>query len=891
MPLPPPPAAIPVQLLWFSETGYGGRDVHVVRPSSGSVSTQPLLQYLVMIMSNDTQQAPAAANVTFSTSIPGTTAPAQYSARFGFSLGADGSVTISSGAPLAIIRSFLVVATLSDPALTKPLKTTIRVNIHEGVKAIHLAPQPLHIRSGTQARFSVLAEFTEETVGDISSDPGLQWQVTSGALRVVTATDKTAADRGIGFIDVSAATSAGPNKVKVTAPATLQGASSLEEEVKVLIGWGGFSPSGGVDPYFATKIEGPGTVIRSDSDVRNVLFLPEGFRSDEQALFEQIADSIAGEVARSSTFKPLNLLNERINYYRLWIAPEPDHGEGISVLSPVAPLSQTITKNGVQTNITYGRFLPDATEPTGTISSLGDLIYRVGYPVSKEATGANVQEQITIWNNLYGAGAISFSGAVDSARIFRQWLALVGGGVTPDSDTLFGISAGARPISGSPQSSNILNFHPYRGTREDINVLLGEIKALDEVAKSNVVIGQSLWADPASKDSDLVCFVCNGGYYGGTHFGTAARTPAQVAFVTSNLQYPLLAGSSIGTFFNAVATDEPKPRLVGSQLSIPKSLVAIFAHEMSHAMFCGDEYSSRSSGVPESVRDQVDGFWNLQFADELASGDPSVQLRDDRIRWLWPRTLAAAFMETPLEGPLGGPFTVTLRKDSGRFFKLHDKVRYRAANLLEAVPLDPSDPSFPANPPNPNDVSRLRFQQPQSLFEITAKDPNDPDKLTLTLRPQPGDPPFQNLSLAGNILYKPLMDASGADVFLVDSRIRAHIRSSGPVSRITACSTSLITPNSPQSAINWPAEVQVRHRTRIVALYDGGDNYKCDIYHGAGNCLMRRAAYDPSATDVDFRNTSVTHFCHVCRYLLVDRLDPRRHGDIENDYSKTGIGP
>jgi hypothetical protein len=65
--------------------------------------------------------------------------------------------------------------------------------------------------------------------------------------------------------------------------------------------------------------------------------------------------------------------------------------------------------------------------------------------------------------------------------------------------------------------------------------------------------------------------------------------------------------------------------------------------------------------------------------------------------------------------------------------------------------------------------------------------------------------------------------------------------------------------------------------SQIVGLYTGGVRTGCGIFHPTGTCMMRN------------HQPEVSMFCHVCRYALVDLIDPTRHGTINIDYE--GIYP
>ena len=62
----------------------------------------------------------------------------------------------------------------------------------------------------------------------------------------------------------------------------------------------------------------------------------------------------------------------------------------------------------------------------------------------------------------------------------------------------------------------------------------------------------------------------------------------------------------------------------------------------------------------------------------------------------------------------------------------------------------------------------------------------------------------------------------------------------------------------------------------IVGLWDGGKTFHCGVYHPTGFCMMR-ARFDGS---------EVNGFCPVCRYFMVDLIDPTKHGKIDDEYAE-----
>lgn len=62
---------------------------------------------------------------------------------------------------------------------------------------------------------------------------------------------------------------------------------------------------------------------------------------------------------------------------------------------------------------------------------------------------------------------------------------------------------------------------------------------------------------------------------------------------------------------------------------------------------------------------------------------------------------------------------------------------------------------------------------------------------------------------------------------------------------------------------------------KIVGWYSGGNQYHGDIYHPTGKCFMRN----------EYHDGSLDEFCIVCKYILVDVIDPVKHGSLNQKYS------
>ena len=64
------------------------------------------------------------------------------------------------------------------------------------------------------------------------------------------------------------------------------------------------------------------------------------------------------------------------------------------------------------------------------------------------------------------------------------------------------------------------------------------------------------------------------------------------------------------------------------------------------------------------------------------------------------------------------------------------------------------------------------------------------------------------------------------------------------------------------------------------------------MLHPTGACMMRQLLLNQAAALAAFNVRDVAYrFCPVCRYILVDRIDPSQHGVIDAAYQKQYAEP
>ena len=286
------------------------------------------------------------------------------------------------------------------------------------------------------------------------------------------------------------------------------------------------------------------------------------------------------------------------------------------------------------------------------------------------------------------------------------------------------------------------------------------------------------------------------------------------------------------------------------------------AHEFAHSWTLLDEYGG-SGLIGDAEADKLAKFANVQPRKTLLNG---ADLDADKIKWRWPRIAKAGVLADKPDDKSGGagtgPFHVKMRKNHGYQFGRDDIVRLRTRPLPTAVTSD-----------------RLKINRMLG----------DGDLIELVLLP--GSTLNKDAFPAGSILISPKRkkdnpDGSlGDDLELVDPSVRARITAThNPLN-----ATDGDPPNrpcigdelpTPTGATNFPggtAPNPPMYSSWIVGLHESGATFDCDVYRPTGVCILRQHTFADAVTGRD----RGYEFCPVCRYAMVDVVDPFWHRDVD----------
>jgi len=779
---------------------------------------------------------------------------------------ATGEVEAVSPAPAPPLLSNLVVEArcqvndAAAPGGVRNLVATMRIHVHTSVTRAWCTPTPLSIHKGADGqRLSVLAQFDDNTVGDITQHPGFAWASAIPGKVAVAATGELSAPGATG----------GP-AVQVTATLSAElGGSAATGQVRVLDAWSA-QPAA---VRKATLVAGPGPEPAVMAQVPNVLFVAEGFPDTDadRFAFEQCAAEAVRQLRTSKATSPFNLIKDRVNYWRVFL---PSNQSGESTLYELDLVNRGASIVGQEMPRPVAPNPLTALPPIGPLPPaleyrLENLVHLVGLPVPADAA-VDLATKGGQWTAMFND--------VDLRRVtlglYDRWRDLNDRRVANERDTALGLAQGERPAYDLffPERA-IGPFFAMRTTREHLDQFLRTI-----TRAGPAVIGAT-WDQhpsaptPPGKDQDLVIALAFGARDSGAMTQTNDRRHTQLVAVglvsTSETRLKAVAGRR-----EVDVLPNPLPRK-GGTVVVVREVLARIAHETAHIARVGDEYGGKG-GMPDDELDRLRGFANLQPRDDLLAV-PFAGLRGGQVKWRWPRLLRAGRLKLALVDETGGVFRAELDPGHGASFAAPDLVRLRQ-------PLPDGGVAVP------------KLSDELRVLSVAADKVRVQDLHGTVVV---GDFP------AGSVLCDPVPARASAvlagDIFaeLLDQVIRVHIDATGgPLNARPPLRDCVNDPvNGLQLATNLPAGLpfgRPRFRSWIVGLYEGGMEYDCRPYHPTGACIMRVLqvpAANPFTHTLTSNPGAIYRFCHVCQYVIVDRLDASRHADLEALFSGQDAQP
>lgn len=740
-------------------------------------------------------------------------------------------VTASPGKNNFIILIELTTPDGGSPSVIKTFRETIRIQAHTSVTKVWLTPSRLTVRQGTPSnattRFTVRAQFNDNSVGDLTLNHGVTWQAASAG--------RVSAE---GFLHLIVGDAPGDFDITAKLSPAFGGLSTAPAKFRVAPSWTAVAPKA------ASVVGGGSPFISKPEKVPNVIFLGDGYPPAVKDVFERSVDLIIDRLRTSRLTRPYDLLTTSINFWRVLM---PADASGLSCREEVS--------TRVQSGQIVARPLPPALAPPKTGPwAIEHLLYAVGLPVAADGgpTAPTASSLRTAWASLVSTEFTAALGSTDVVpdTVIEQWKALATRTFIDEQDGFPCVAMGAPPAA-TITAGGLLTMHPDRGGEGALGPFFDVLAAEDGTTlPGGLPIGR-LWQRPANaafRFDNTRLRVLMSPYPGGR---------------------PLNSGGNIAVGTNPQFESFPVTAIAGrnSHALIPlvppglsNEIAQVIAHELAHSFGLGDEYQEFDGSDPQFDDKDLDRFANLQYETAVRTGRTGP-LRSELIKWNWHRIKKATLVEGPIT-PVPGGFRVPVAPGHGFLFAAGDPVLLRVRKDRE--PLGKA-PTVALGPTHVGEVVA-----PLSAIAVVIKPAPGSTLTTADLSP----------FLPGSLIYVPVeapasvRSAAYPYAELVAKNIRDYIDTKNlPLTRLPCAldKSDVVRPIIPGVALR--AGFCGLCTPFIVGLYSGGHRYSCGVFHPTGCCVMA------PGEGAEFKG-----FCPVCCYVLVDFINPVLHGQIDEDY-------
>ncbi|HEX2225626.1 MAG TPA: M64 family metallopeptidase, partial [Candidatus Binatia bacterium] len=573
--------------------------------------------------------------------------------------------------------------------------------------------------------------------------------------------------------------------------------------------------------------------------------------------FEASVRSLLGLMKKSRLTRPFDLLATSMNYYQAFI---PSNHHGISVLCEVYPEQKfdgAIKLDGRGVADLY--CVPDPEDPArGARWKLANVIFRLGLPVPGQGLERTVRQTRDYWDSILD----DIPHARISDNTVRAWQKLARRTFLEESDSVFGLAYGEYPAVFRESDDRTIGFHPRRMARRRLDPILSRL--IDATGNSLA----SLWIERPD--------------------GTRPNSYPLI-FIFSSLKWD--RGVNFGRGYISMNVEDrdaiparPVPGKPTWDIDLTGNITEKISHtrlvrgchEVAHSFGLGDEYSEK--GTMPQTADVDTHYGNLQKHSDLLH-PVSNAVDGDQIKWRWHRIRKAAVIAAPITEVEPGKFRIPVVLGQATQFAIGNTVLLRVRRYPNPLPRNPPvsdhlqvigvadpggtlDPARPRAPDNP-----LIGAVFVSVKEGHAFSAADAGRFT-----------------PGCIVYLPVVapDSVRADDYpfaeLVAKNIRDHITDRERALNQDPDSDEICVAD--ENDIQKPVKLSVdlpfcfKHKNRIVGLFTGGKTFHCGVYHPTGSFIMRNS------------NSNGKEFCAVCRYLLVDIIDPNKHFSLDLEYQE-----
>jgi hypothetical protein len=452
----------------------------------------------------------------------------------------------------------------------------------------------------------------------------------------------------------------------------------------------------------------------------------------------------------------------------------------------------------------------------------------------------------------------------------RKWLLLANRTFVDEVDTFPAVAVGLPP-SASFDDVGPLAFHDLRGGIAECRTFLANVAAEPRAGRPPIVVSDAavadddapstaignLWgtelANTATFDNRRYLALLVDSPVGRSRFNEDIGLLFRPYLSTRTLSTKHVDAELPGLFVAPNATaDGLAPIAPDAALRPRPDTWRVFAHELAHAFGLGDEYVKLAEAYTGG-EGGLEDYANLTTITEILGANGAIL--PSRIKWNWHRILFATIVTGDITSA-NGRFVVPVQPVPG--------FRIAAQNI---VFLRERDPQVVIN----------RDTMITGPFQVVSVSPANDRVTMVALAGNPDDVPASS----HNVLFMPVPGPNSGQFYTLVPPAAARIMQvaiggtmTGKICKIPEQIDHDGDFTQVPVASDPVGKVKSKDLPDLVGAYFGGKHYACGIVHPTGRCMMR-----------DSHDTHA-RFCPVCRYVLVEQIDPVQHALVDSEYAK-----
>ncbi|WP_410584561.1 hypothetical protein [Amycolatopsis sp. lyj-108] len=618
--------------------------------------------------------------------------------------------------------------------------------------------------------------------------------------------------------------------------------------------------------------------VAGADEMVDILFIPEGFQDtdEDREAFDLIVAGVVRDLFDKPRHQPYAMLEAGFNIFKAYL-PSRDHYLtcGFRVTDDDFNNAKPIPFNG---NLGSEK----------TSYTMQELVSTVGLPMHNESRF----DLVTIWQ---GQSLKGFDPSRVDPKLIAEWRAHEAVGILHARDSVFGMYLGRR-IGDRPYGTSEPPVKPPPlgdTTHVDLSAFIARLyefyspgvtrlltpdprrhpperyvpgRANPGAALSRFFngsqyafapfhpIGKNWVPDPAkfTRSRGLVAMICYDDLDGGTNFDGSATAQTMDSVRTVAFTY-------------ADVVDKREMRRRDPLAGVPVTAAAVLeiantvAHEFGHSFNLGDEYEDfAGDGTAAAATKDLpaDNLSVLGFLRDPGSPAPGRLIDPAKVKWLdLPRMILSAKITVPAR-PAGGAITVMIDpRYTGKWVQAQ---KDGTEVWLRNFSITSDGVQLPLAKGPGEVLTGLRI----GAIDAAA------GKITLSGVVSPL-PEYRT----GSVLHVPFKGPDGSLVSVVDKKVKEFLfLTKTPLNRDTVTDKVRKEDDEPVDVTGFAPPCNA---SKTVGVFEGGGAFSGGHYRPAGSCKMRNHYGTANLwTEV---GQDAGAFCYVCKWLIVNRVDPGYH--------------